>query len=212
MSNTDEVVNIFAKSLTIHENTPVDQLKDLDNSIVMYSKNDLTEELVEIIRIYNMIPQVRNKKSNHVKIIFEYDGKTIYLVIDPNDSEVCDYKKIMELCAQYELEFKNESFSQLINQLKTKHFDKSVKRHVFTKAERDAIYCTQKECNLCKAKVTKGKFHLDHIVALANGGNNDLKNIQVLCIPCHFQKTKHETEEGYVHMVATESSFNSTVK
>ena len=37
-----------------------------------------------------MIPQVRNKKSNHVKIIFEYDGKTIYLVIDPNDPEVCD--------------------------------------------------------------------------------------------------------------------------
>ena len=166
MSNTDDVVNIFSKSLTIHENTPIDQLKNLDNSIVMYSKNDLTEELDEIIRIYNIIPQVRNKKSNHVKIIFEYNGKTIYLVIDPNDPEVCDYKKIMDLCTQYELEFKNQSFSQLINQLKTKHFDKSVKRHVFTKPERDAIYSTQKECNLCKAKVTKCKFHLDHIVAL----------------------------------------------
>ncbi len=71
MSNTEENVNSFAKSLTIHENTPITQLKDLDNSIVMYSKNDLTAALDEIIRIYNMIPQVRNRKSNHVKIIFD---------------------------------------------------------------------------------------------------------------------------------------------
>jgi 5-methylcytosine-specific restriction protein A len=66
---------------------------------------------------------------------------------------------------------------------------------VSTKPEPDTIYSTQKECNQCKAKVTKGKIHLDHIVVLANGGKNDLKNIQVLCIPCHLQKTKHEKEE-----------------
>ena len=83
---------------------------------------------------------------------------------------------------------------------------------MFTKPERDAIYATQKEFNLCKAKFTKGKFHLDHIVALANSGNNDLKNIQVLCIPCHLQKNKHEKEEEYVNMVPTESLFNSTLK
>jgi 5-methylcytosine-specific restriction endonuclease McrA len=46
------------------------------------------------------------------------------------------------------------------------------------------------------------------IVALANGGNNDLKNIQVLCIPCHLQNTKHGKEAGYVNMMPTESSFN----
>ena len=38
MITTEEKLNIFAESLTIHENTPIDQLKDLDNSIVMYSK------------------------------------------------------------------------------------------------------------------------------------------------------------------------------
>ena len=38
MITTEEKVNIFAESLTIHENTPIDQLKDLDNSIVMFPR------------------------------------------------------------------------------------------------------------------------------------------------------------------------------
>ena len=65
---------------------------------------------------------------------------------------------------------------------------------------------------MCKKKVTKGKFQLDHIIALANGGSNDLTNIQVLCIGCHADKTKKENEQGYVKLIDTESSFNSTTK
>ena len=31
-------------------------------------------------------------------------------------------------------------------------------------------------------------MQLDHIKGLGNGGNNDLLNIQVLCIACHGDK------------------------
>ena len=55
-------------------------------------------------------------------------------------------------------------------------------------------------------------MQLDHIKALANGGNNDLSNIQVLCIACHGDKTKQEKANGYVNIIPTESSFNSVVK
>ncbi len=55
-------------------------------------------------------------------------------------------------------------------------------------------------------------MQLAHIQALANGGNNDLLNIQVLCVACHGDKTKHEKSNGYVNIVPTESSFNSVVK
>ena len=121
-------------------------------------------------------------------------------------------KKLKKLCSDHDIEFKNQSFSHFITQLKSKHFDTSIKRHKFTKAERDAIHETNKTCNMCNGKVSKGKFHLDHIVALANGGDNELTNIQVLCIPCHLQKTKNEKEQGYVKLVDTESSFNTYVK
>ena len=53
-------------------------------------------------------------------------------------------------------------------------------------------------------------FHIDHIVPLANGGTNDDENLQVLCEPCHFEKTKQEAEEGYVKLSETASSFNKT--
>ena len=84
--------------------------------------------------------------------------------------------------------------------------------HVFTKEERKQFYEESKECNHCKNPVTKSKFHLDHIEALANGGTNHHDNIQVLCISCHADKTKAEKEQGYVKLIDTESSFNTVAK
>ena len=36
---------------------------------------------------------------------------------------------------------------------------------------------------------------VDHRVPLANGGNNNLSNLQVLCKGCHGEKTKREKKE-----------------
>jgi len=52
--------------------------------------------------------------------------------------------------------------------------------------------------------------HIDHIIPLAAGGNNEADNLQLICIPCHQQKTRKEQEnQEYVKTSATESSFNS---
>ena len=69
-----------------------------------------------------------------------------------------------------------------------------------------------KICQNCSKSVGLKKFHLDHIIALANGGTNDLSNIQMLCVGCHQDKTRAEKENGYVKMVETESSFNTITK
>ena len=39
----------------------------------------------------------------------------------------------------------------------------------------------------CRKKLGK-KYHVDHIVALARGGSNDRKNLQILCPPCNVKK------------------------
>jgi HNH endonuclease len=40
-------------------------------------------------------------------------------------------------------------------------------------------------------------MQLDHIKACANGGDNHISNIQVLCVvACHGDKTKQEKEKG----------------
>ena len=49
-------------------------------------------------------------------------------MVDPNEPEVCNYKRIQALCKSHDIEFKNQSFNQFIEQLKNRHFDSSVER------------------------------------------------------------------------------------
>lgn len=44
------------------------------------------------------------------------------------------------------------------------------------------------KCAYCRT-VLSGKYHVDHIVALANRGSNRRSNLQVLCVPCNKSKS-----------------------
>jgi 5-methylcytosine-specific restriction protein A len=37
------------------------------------------------------------------------------------------------------------------------------------------------------------ELELDHIVNVAQGGTDDEKNLQSLCVPCHKKKTSKES-------------------
>ena len=48
-------------------------------------------------------------------------------------------------------------------------------------------------CDACKkeGKINSGELHVDHIKAIINGGEEFNKNnLQVLCLSCHYKKTK----------------------
>ena len=62
--------NIFSDNLTIFENIPVENFNDMVSCIIIYSKNDLSQELDDILRIYKTIPTVRNIKAAHTRIDF----------------------------------------------------------------------------------------------------------------------------------------------
>lgn len=50
------------------------------------------------------------------------------------------------------------------------------------------IYEMQRgRCACCRVPL-KGNYHVDHIVALVNGGRNDRRNLQILCQSCNNQK------------------------
>lgn len=60
----------------------------------------------------------------------------------------------------------------------------------FTPGQIDELYKKQRGCCAgpnCGVKLGK-RFHRDHIVALANGGTNDILNIQLLCRRCNLKK------------------------
>ena len=43
-------------------------------------------------------------------------------------------------------------------------------------------------CQMCGATAPEIQIHIDHIKALANGGTNDIENLQVLCSDCNLGK------------------------
>lgn len=58
----------------------------------------------------------------------------------------------------------------------------------WTAADIRRIFAAQKgRCAMCRVSIRKG-YHIDHIVALANGGTNWPRNLQLLCEPCNLHK------------------------
>ena len=62
----------------------------------------------------------------------------------------------------------------------------------YTAADIDRIRADQKgKCAYCRCRLGKTE-HIDHIIALANGGTNWPKNLQLTCAPCNLSKrAKH---------------------
>lgn len=45
------------------------------------------------------------------------------------------------------------------------------------------------QCEICTVRLSVGKFHYDHRIPDAMGGEPTLENCQVLCTACHATKT-----------------------
>jgi 5-methylcytosine-specific restriction enzyme A len=65
-----------------------------------------------------------------------------------------------------------------------REFPKQVKRDAFLRANGRC------ENKTCRAFLTTGKFHYDHDIADALGGEPTLDNCVVLCFACHGEKTR----------------------
>ena len=64
-----------------------------------------------------------------------------------------------------------------------REFSKRVKRDAFVRA---AGKC---EVPWCQARLSVGKFHYDHVIPDALGGDPTLENCAVICVACHKNKT-----------------------
>lgn len=61
-----------------------------------------------------------------------------------------------------------------------------------TEAEVMEIFAAQRgKCGYCRVKLGE-IYHVDHIIALARGGTNDRRNLQILCVPCNKSKSARD--------------------
>lgn len=66
------------------------------------------------------------------------------------------------------------------------------KRKALTPYQRASVAAAQEwRCMSCSI-LFKALWHVDHVVPLADGGADDLKNMQALCANCHTTKTSEE--------------------
>ena len=165
------------------EDIAVSDLMNYEKATIIYSKTNLNEELDSIIEQYNYIPAIINHRYTITQIKFKKDDKDLILVVDPNIEHGMTYKDVRQLCNKTEIEFKNQSFSNLIKELKRRFLEIKQQRHQPTKEERQLLLDEANgACQSCKKEI-KNKFHVDHIIPLANGGGNEPENLQVLCKP-----------------------------
>lgn len=218
MLEKEKNVNRFEES-EVFENIDIKNITDMQSCIIIYSRkdhSDITDIYESIIGHYNIIPNPKKVVSMNTKIIYfelKINNAKYYIYNDNNEIKLgIDWKMIRRLCDKEKIEFKNQSFTTFIKQLRTKLLDKESERKIFTEEERNEIYIRDnKACLICKKKATD--FDIDHIRPLANGGTNDLNNLQVLCKTCHREKCEAEKEDGaYVRIIDSESSFNNKVK
>lgn len=65
-----------------------------------------------------------------------------------------------------------------------------MRRRLSTRVRLELFLAAHGRCNACDRLLTPGtRWEIDHIVPLALGGADTDDNLQVLCSPCHSEKT-----------------------
>jgi hypothetical protein len=136
---------------------PIDQLNDLsDNTIVIYQKQNLTDEVDQILAL-NIVPSVRNKKSVIIEITydkrnkFNQKGKNITLQIDPSDDySRSTWKDVKQTCKQMNIKFTNQSRAQLLREIKDRFLNEKYQRFTLTGAQRQEFLDSNNRCAIFK--------------------------------------------------------------
>ena len=198
----------------IEENIRPEDILNYESRIFMYSnpsRNNINDIFYKCIELYG-IPSTKSIVSDKTNITrFEYilNNQLYIFVVDPNDAIHVNYKMVLHFCLKNNVEFKNQTFPSFIRELKDIHIKNKSKREEIDILIKDKLKLKQNnKCANCEELLTD--YECDHIRPLANGGTNELSNLQILCKSCHIEKCKFENEDGsYVRIIDTESSFNN---
>jgi len=164
----------------------------------------------------SLVEKTKVKESFNTSLLENEEEKediNYVFACDPNDVNQISFKEIKVLCEKNSIPFKNQTFTQLVTQMRVKYFDELKGRIKFSKEFKQLVLNKSKgKCACCNCKIDK-KFHTDHIIPLSNNGTNELSNLQALCVGCHMDKTHNEQENGqFVKFTDTESTFNNQVQ
>lgn len=209
-----EKTNSF--DLPIFENIDVDKLNTYFNVNVIYSTDNMYGILMQLYETYDYQVSMKNIKLSGYRVIyvfFEEFKLHLYADVNYDEEKGTSWKDIKQICERIDIPFTNQTIQSLMIEYEKKFYGLTHKRVEFSHDEKEMIKdMYDHKCAKCMKEVKKG-FQFDHIIPLAAGGTNDIDNMQLLCIECHFEKSRSEQDNGeYINVNSSESSFNTTVK
>ena len=133
---------------------------------------------------------------NCMRIQFNLDGLDIAMSADHNrKTSINTWRDVKNYCDKLNIKFTNQSFVSVLREERDRFF--AIERLRFNKKQRREIYNkSNRKCNHCTKAIELSGMQIDHIKPLASGGDNSYDNLQVLCKPCHFVKTKEEKQKN----------------
>ncbi len=187
----------------------VNYAMDYSGTIII-NKPDCEQILMEFVSKYQNHPRIT--MSNNRISGFSYknkDDKKVNVVCDANYGQDIEYKQLRNVATQNDIIYINEGIGSVLCNLIAKSVRED--RAYLTIKERQALIDEQgQRCRLCDCECVK--FQIDHIKPLANGGTNNMENLQAICENCHAEKTSEEKETGYgTDADAFKSSFTEPV-
>jgi len=203
--------NPFKDIENIIEDIEVKDLTNYRDKTIIYSRNSLSEFLMEIVDYYNYVPKVKFEEKRIKNIYFNFNECNLFLTADSNID--LTWRTVYKYCNKVGIEFKNQSFQSVVRARREEFFNANHKRIKFSKQQRQEILNNQICCQHCGTELKYKEMQIDHITPLSAGGSNDLDNLQVLCRGCHFVKSKDEQEnDQYVRTSETHSTFNTLTR
>ena len=205
-------------TLPIIENIEVSDFPNQKSTNIIYSIPDLYNLLVDIYNKFNFQIATENIKLNSEKkvIYFYYKTYDLHIWADTNyDADTGrNYKDIKLLCEKLKIDFNNQSITSIVVECEQRFFNLKSQRQVIRPDQKtELMKACDNKCIKCKTALIKGSYQYDHIIPLAAGGSNEIQNVQILCIKCHYEKTKAEQDNGeYIYVNKSESSFNNEIK
>ena len=201
----------------IYDDTPIDKLHELSECVVIYQMTDLTKLLLEIYSVENILYKHMSRRNKITQITYK---NNVVMMCDPNlpmhiiaskdPLQFITYKHVKEICDIRKIPFTNQAVTAVIYELTFMKLNNKARVIILKQEKIDLLVKQDHKCNECKKVIDLKKCQFDHIIPLGAGGEDNINNIQALCIDCHYTKSKSEHENGEYHrMPAYASTFNN---
>ena len=85
------------------------------------------------------------------------DQRNTILTIDINHNNLreLNYNYLIKICNTHKIEFRNQTFGALVQEIRKNYFDDTCKRIKFKKSKREELYIKfKKKCNCCDKELT----------------------------------------------------------